>query len=148
MATSDSREIDIEATAAEILDVIADVEATPEWSSAQQSVEVIDRHPDGRPNQVKMRIKTVGITDDQVVSYAWGENTVSWSLVSADQLKSQDATYTLTPRGETTHVKFELAVDPLVPLPGFLLKRAIKGAMETATDGLRTRVLALKKGAH
>jgi hypothetical protein len=39
-------------------------------------------------------------------------------------------------------VKFELTVDPLIPLPGFVLKRAIKGAMETATDGLRKQVLA------
>jgi hypothetical protein len=37
-------------------------------------------------------------------------------------------------------------VDPLVPLPGFLLKRGAKGLMETATDGLRKRVLKVKKG--
>lgn len=146
MAISDTREVDIDATPAEILDVIADVESTPEWSSAQQRVEVLDRHDDGRPRQVKMTVKSVGITDDQVVSYRWGENTVSWSLVSAGQLKAQDATYTLTPRGGQTHVRFDLAVDPLVPLPGFLLKRALKGAMDTATDGLRTRVMTLKKG--
>ena len=34
----------------------------------------------------------------------------------------------------------------LVPLPGFVLKRAMKGAMETATDGLRKQVLKVKKG--
>lgn len=144
MAISETREVDIEATPEEIIDVLADVEAMPQWSSAQQKVEVIDRHGDGRPHQVKMTVKTVGITDDQVVSYSWGPDTVSWSLVSAGQLKAQDATYTLTPQGAKTHVKFELAVDLLVPLPGFLVKRALKGAMETATDGLRKRVLTVK----
>ena len=29
----------------------------------------------------------------------------------------------------TTQVKFELTINPLVPLPGFLLKRATKGVM-------------------
>jgi hypothetical protein len=39
-----------------------------------------------------------------------------------------------------------ITVDPLVPLPGFLLKKAIKGVLGTATDGLRERVLSQKKG--
>lgn len=55
--------------------------------------------------------------------------------------------YTLTPEGDKTKVKFEITIDPSVPLPGFLLKRAMKGAMETATDGLRKQVLKVKKAS-
>jgi hypothetical protein len=33
-----------------------------------------------------------------------------------------------------------------VPLPGFVIKRAIKGTVDTGTKGLRDRVLELKKG--
>lgn len=62
------------------------------------------------------------------------------------QLRSQEAAYTLTPQGDKTKVRFELTVDPSVPIPGFLLKRTLKGAMETATDGLRKQVLKIKKG--
>jgi hypothetical protein len=32
-------------------------------------------------------------------------------------------------------------------MPGFVLKRVMKGAMETATDGLRKQVLKVKKAA-
>jgi hypothetical protein len=32
-----------------------------------------------------------------------------------------------------------------VPLPGFVVKRVIKGAVDTATDGLRKQVLKLQK---
>ena len=42
-------------------------------------------------------------------------------------------------------MRFEITIEPSVPIPGFLLKRTIKGAMETATDGLRKQVLKLKK---
>jgi ribosome-associated toxin RatA of RatAB toxin-antitoxin module len=146
MAVSDSREVTIEATPDEILDVIADVESTPEWSSQQQSVEILEHGEDGRPRRVKMKVKTAGISDEQVVDYTWTDDSASWTLVSAGQLKSQDAKYTLMPDGDKTKVKFELSVDPSVPLPGFILKRAIKGAMETATDGLRKQVLKVKKG--
>jgi hypothetical protein len=42
--------------------------------------------------------------------------------------------------------RFELTVDLLVPLPGFLVKRGAEGLMDTATAGLRKRVLAVRKG--
>jgi ribosome-associated toxin RatA of RatAB toxin-antitoxin module len=146
MAVSDSREVVIEATPEEVLDVIADVETSPDWTPQQHSVEILERGEDGRPRRVKMKVKTAGISDEQVVDYTWTDDSASWTLVRAGQLKSQDAKYTLTPDGNKTKVKFELTVDPSVPLPGFILKRAIKGAMETATDGLRKQVLKVKKG--
>jgi ribosome-associated toxin RatA of RatAB toxin-antitoxin module len=146
MATSDSREVTIEATPAEILDVIADVESTPTWSSQYQSAEVLEAYDDGRPKRVKMKVKSVGISDEQVVDYTWTDTSASWTLVKAGQLKSQDASYTLTPDGDKTKVKFDITLDLSVPLPGFVLKRVMKGAMETATDGLRKQVLKVKKG--
>jgi ribosome-associated toxin RatA of RatAB toxin-antitoxin module len=145
MATSDSREVVIEATPEEIIDVIADVEATPTWSPQYQRAEILDTYPDGRPKQVKMTVKAAGLTDEQVIEYTWTDDKVSWTLVSAGQLKSQEASYTLTPSGDKTRVRFDLAIDLSVPLPGFILKRTMKGGMETATDGLRKQVLKVKK---
>ena len=146
MAVKDSREVVIEATPEEILDVIADVENTPSWSPQYQSAEVVDAYDDGRPRTVKMKIKAAGLTDEQVVEYSWADNEASWTLVKAGQLRSQDAKYTLTPEGDKTRLRFDLSIDLSVPLPGFVVKRTIKGAMETATDGLRKQVLKVKKG--
>ncbi len=145
MAVKDSREVVIEATPQEILEVIADVEATPTWSPQFQKSEIIDTYDDGRPRQAKMTVKAAGLTDVQVIEYTWTDSSVSWTLVSAGQLKAQDATYTLTPDGDKTKVRFDMVVDPSVPIPGFLLKRTLKGGMETATDGLRKQVLKVKK---
>ena len=146
MAVSGSREVVIEATPKEILDVIADVESAHTWSPQYQSAEVLDTYKDGRPKRVKMKVKAAGMTDEMEVEYSWGENTAGWSLIKSGQLKAQNATYTLTPAGEKTKVRFDLEVDPSIPLPGFLLKRTLKGALETATDGLRKQVLKLQKG--
>ncbi|WP_167097729.1 SRPBCC family protein [Mycobacterium sp. DL592] len=146
MAVKDSREVVIEATPEEILDVIADVESTPTWSPQYQSAEVLDAYDDGRPRQVKMKIKAAGLTDEQIVEYSWTDSSASWTLIKAGQLRSQDASYTLTPAGDKTKVRFDLSIDLAVPLPGFVVKRTIKGAMETATDGLRKQVLKVKKG--
>ena len=146
MAVSGSREVIIEATPKEILDVIADVGSAPEWSPQYQSSEVIDTYPDGRPRKVKMKIKAAGITDEQTVEYHWTDINAGWTLIKAGQLRSQEAAYTLTQDGDNTKVRFEITIDPSIPIPGFLLKRTLKGAIETATDGLRKQVLKLKKG--
>ena len=147
MATSDSREVVIEASPEEILDVIADVEDTPTWSPQYQSSEVLEAYDNGRPKRVKMKIKTAGISDEQIVEYTWSGDVVSWTLISAGQLKAQEASYTLTPDGDKTKVRFDITIDLAIPLPGFVLKRAMKGGVETATEGLRKQVLKVKKGA-
>ncbi|OBA64922.1 cyclase [Mycobacterium sp. 1100029.7] len=146
MAIKETREVVIEASPAEVLDVIADLESNPEWSPPHQSVEILERNADGRPTKVKMKVKAAGITDEQVIAYTWGDNMVSWSLISSGQQRAQDASYTLIPDGDATKVKFQLSVDPVVPLPGFVLKRAIKGTVDNGTEGLRRRVLQVKKG--
>lgn len=146
MATSDSRDVVIEASPEEILDVIADVEATPTWSPQYQKAVILESYPDGRPKQVEMTVKAAGLTDKMVIEYTWSDDGVSWTLVSSGQLKAQDASYTLTPSGDKTKVTFDMAIDLSIPMPGFLLKRTLKGGMETATDGLRKQVLKVKKG--
>jgi hypothetical protein len=153
MAIRESREIVIEAGPEEILEVIADFEAMPEWSGPHQSAQVLETGDDGLPSQVKMKVKTAGITDEQVVAYTFTQHAstyeVSWSLVSSAQQNSQDGKYILVPQDaheQATLVKFEVSVDPNVPLPGFVLKRAVRGTMDSATQELRKRVLQVKKG--
>ena len=147
MATSDSREVVIEASPEEILDVIADVESTPTWSPQYQSAEVLEAYDDGRPKRVKMKVKSAGISDEQVVEYTWtGQQGELDPGLRGSTEGPGCVSYTLTPDGDKTKVKFDITIDLSVPLPGFVLKRAMKGAMETATDGLRKQVLKVKKG--
>lgn len=146
MAASDSREVVIEATPEEILDVIADVRNAPTWSPQYQSAEVLDTYEDGRPRRVKMKVKAAGVTDEMEVEYSFTETSGGWTLIKSGQLKAQEGRYTLTPAGDKTKVRFDLKVDPSIPIPGFILKRTLKGAMETATDGLRKQVLKVKNG--
>ncbi|KMO72963.1 cyclase [Mycolicibacterium chubuense] len=144
MAITESRETVIAASPAEIMDVLFDLESLTEWSSAHQEVEILERDDQGRPARSRQVVKIVGISDEQVLDYAVHDDGVSWTLVSSSQQRAQDARYTLVPEGDTTRVTFELTVDPTVPLPGFVVKRGAKGLMETATEGLRKRVLDLK----
>jgi ribosome-associated toxin RatA of RatAB toxin-antitoxin module len=147
MAVTETRQVVIEATPDEIMDVLFDLESLTEWSPAHQKVEVLERDDQGHPIKSRQVVKIVGITDEQVLDYSVHDDGVSWTLVSSKQQRAQDGRYRLTPDGDSTRVSFELTVDPTVPVPGFLIKRGAKGLMETATDGLRKRVLEVKKGA-
>jgi hypothetical protein len=147
MAVTESRQVVIEASPAEIMDVLFDLESLTEWSSTHQKVEVLERDGDGRPTKSRQVVKIVGITDEQVLDYSVHDDGVGWTLVSSKQQRAQEGRYTLTPDGESTKVSFELTVDPTIPIPGFLIKKGAKGLMETATEGLRTRVLKVKKSA-
>jgi ribosome-associated toxin RatA of RatAB toxin-antitoxin module len=145
MAVTETRQVVIEASPDEIMDVLFDLEALTEWSSTHQKVEVLERDDEGHPTKSRQVVKIVGITDEQVLDYAVHDDGVSWTLVSSKQQRAQQGRYTLTPDGDSTNVHFELTVDPTIPVPAFLIKRGAKGLMETATDGLRKRVLKVKK---
>jgi ribosome-associated toxin RatA of RatAB toxin-antitoxin module len=147
MAVADSREVVIEATPDEIMDVLFDLESLPEWSSAHQRVEILERDDQGRPSISRQVVKIVGVSDEQVLDYSVHDDGVSLTLVSAKHQRAQNGRYTLTPDGDSTRLKFELSVDPTVPVPGFLIKKGAKGLMDTATEGLRKRVLEVKKGS-
>ena len=146
VAVNESREITIEATPEEILAVLFDIETLPEWSPAHQEVEVLERDAEGRPSRTRQVVKIVGVSDEQELAHVVHPDGVGWSLIRAQQQRAQEARYTLTPVGASTHVRFDITVDPIVPLPAFLIKRGAKGLLETATDGLRARVLKVKKG--
>lgn len=146
MAVTESREVVIEATPDEIMDVLFDLEALTEWSSVHRNVEVLERDGAGHPSRSRQVVKLVGATDEQELAYEVHDDGVSWTLITAKQQRAQDGRYTLTPEGDVTRVRFELTVDLKAPVPGFLIKRAAKSLMDTATQGLRKRVLEMKNG--
>lgn len=145
MAITESREVVIEATPDEITDVLFDLESLTEWSSVHRKVEVLERDERGRPLRSRQVVKLVGVSDEQELAYTVHDDGVSWSLIAAKQQRAQDGRYTLIPEGDSTRVRFELTVDLLMPVPGFLVKQGAKSLMDTATKGLRKRVLDVKK---
>ncbi|MGE2716405.1 SRPBCC family protein [Mycolicibacterium litorale] len=145
MAIRESREVVIEAPVDEILAVMLDLEALPQWSPAHRSSVVLARDEQGRPVRSRATVTTVGITDEQEIALTYYDDGYGWTLVSSTYQRSQDARYRLVAEGDRTRVRFEVTVDPIMPMPGFLLRRAAKGVLDTATLGLRRRVAEVRK---
>jgi hypothetical protein len=133
--------IDVVATPVEILAVIADVSAYPQWSAVHKWTTVESAFLDGRPRRATMGVSAAGLIDTQVVDYVWTANGVRWSLVKPTrQQKDQRGSYSITGAGDVSHVRCELTIDPAVRLPGIIVRQIMKKAIRAGTDGLKQRV--------
>ena len=105
MADRTESSIVIDAPPGEVLDVIADFEAYPEWAGEVKAVRVLAEEGDGWADQVEFTLDAGAIKDTYVLDYEWdvvedGTGVVSWALVSAQVLKAMDGSYTLAAQGD------------------------------------------------
>lgn len=140
MATAHA-EVDIHAGRAEILDVLADLPHYPRWSAVQRRAEVdaVDAH--GRPARATMSVAAAGLVDRQTLDDTWRADGVDWTLVHSTQQRHQTGRYTVgAARHGSCHVRYELTIDPAIPVPGFLVRTIMGRAVTAATEGLKHEV--------
>ena len=141
MADQSTQSITIDAPPAAIMAVIGNFAAYPEWAGSVKSAEVLSTGPDGRATQVRFQLDAGPIKDEYVLDYTWtGDERVDWRLVRATMQKSQQGSYVLVPRGDSTEVTYHLAVDLVIPMLGMLKRKAEKVIMDTALKELKKRV--------
>jgi ribosome-associated toxin RatA of RatAB toxin-antitoxin module len=143
MAESTESTISINAEPAEVMAVIADFEAYPEWTGAVKKAEVTKSGAGGRAKEVFFDLDAGAIKDQYTLSYTWkADREVRWHLVSAEQImKSMDGSYVLEDNGDgTTTVTYQLAVDVKIPMLGMIKRKAEKVIIDTALKELKKRV--------
>ena len=146
MADRTESSIRVEAAPAEVMTVIADFEAYPQWTGAVKQAEVRSTTADGRAEQVWFNLDAGAIKDQYVLAYTWGsaDQEVRWTLVEAEQIvKTMDGAYLLHPNGDgSTNVTYQLTVDVRIPMLGMIKRKAEKVIIDTALKELKKRVEA------
>ena len=141
MAEQTTSTIVVNATPKEIMAVIADFAAYPEWADSMRETEVLSTDEAGRPKQVRFKVDAGAISDEYTLDYVWSRNEVTWTLVQAKMVKGMDGAYVLRDLGaEGTEVTYRLAVDVAIPMIGMLKRKAEKVIIDTALKGLKKRV--------
>jgi ribosome-associated toxin RatA of RatAB toxin-antitoxin module len=144
MAEQTTSSIVIDASAAEVMAVIADFPAYPEWAQGMKQAEVVEEGADGRADKVHFELEATPIKDSYTLSYDWkGDSSVTWELVEGRMLKAMEGAYLLRPAGAGTEVTYRLAVDISIPMIGMLRRKAEKVIIDTALKGLKKRVESL-----
>jgi ribosome-associated toxin RatA of RatAB toxin-antitoxin module len=145
MAEQTTSSIVIDAAPAEVMAVIANFPAYPDWAQGMKQAEVVEEGADGRADKVHFELEATPIKDSYTLSYDWkGDSSVTWELVEGRMLKAMEGAYVLRPSGSGTEVTYRLSVDLSIPMIGMLRRKAEKVIIDTALKGLKKRVESLR----
>lgn len=124
-------------------DVVVDFERYPEWALDVKRAEVLERDEQGRGVLVSFEAAAMGHSARYVLAYDYSRAPAHlvWTLKDGDIVRRLDGEYHFDESTEpgTTHVTYRLAIEPAVPLPGFLKRRVEGKIVTTALEVLRRR---------
>lgn len=142
MSETAQEKVTIQAPITNVIDVIANVEAYPEWVSDMTEVEVIERDEQGRPATVRYGAALAGRTVSYTLEYDWTEAPakISWNQTEGNLTSKLDGSYQLVETGDGTEVAYQLEIDLRAPIPSFVKRRAEGKIIRSALIDLRERV--------
>lgn len=133
----------IEAPLEDVMEVIEDYEAYPEWADVKR-VEVLERGEGGRATEVAFEVDVPVLGNAAYTlsyQYAQGDTGLSWVTKEArGAVRDIRGEYLLNDLDETTKVTYRLAVELGVLVPGFLRTEGAKRVIENALEKLKRRV--------
>jgi ribosome-associated toxin RatA of RatAB toxin-antitoxin module len=130
------------ATPSEVMAVVADFEAYPDWVGNLEEVEVLARDRRGRGTRVAFRLRTPMGDQAYTLAYRYQPKDagVTWTYVQGT-LDDLAGSYELDPSDDgITKVTYRLEVALGVPLPGLVKRQAAKQIVRSALADLKRRV--------
>ena len=130
------------ASPAEVMAVVADFDAYPDWVGNLEEVEVLASDRRGRGTRVAFRLATPWGAQAYTLAYRYQPKDagVSWTYVEGT-LEDLAGSYALEPTAEaTTKVTYQLDVALGIALPSFLLRQAARQIVRSALSDLKRRV--------
>jgi uncharacterized membrane protein len=145
MAEQAREHITIDAPVQRCFEVLTDFEAYPEWAGDLKEARVLERDEQGRALVVEFRAAAMGRSTTYRLRYDYRDapRRLGWQLDEGDIQRELDGAYTLEPSADdpqATEVGYELSVDLIMPIPGFVKRRAEARILKTALDELKARV--------
>ncbi len=128
-------------------DMVRDVEHLPDWAADVKEVDVLVWDDEGRPGDVSFRAAAMGRSTHYTLRYSYGSNPlrISWRLLESDQVARMNGDYEFLPvpdAPDTTEVVYQLDVELLVRIPGFVRRRLEAKIVHEAVDDLKSRIEA------
>lgn len=133
----------IEAAAAEVMDVITDYEAYPEWAEVKTAT-ILEEGEGGRASVVAFEVDVplLGRASYTLAYRYAGDDAVSWVTTEArGAVRDIRGEYLLNEIDDRrTKVTYRLAVEIGVLLPGIVRTQGAKRVIENALERLKQRV--------
>lgn len=146
MAEHATEHLNVTASPERCVEVALDFEQYPSWAPDIKGATVLARDERDRGTRVAFRAAAMGRSASYVLEYSYGhdDRSISWTLVEGDIMRVLDGSYVFEPVADgTTDITYRLTVDLVVPIPGFVKRRAEGKIMGTALRELKHRVESL-----
>jgi hypothetical protein len=144
MSDEAAERTEIEASPEACFAVALDFERYTEWATDVKEVNIVAHDDNGRGGDVSYRVAAMGRSTSYTLRYSYGSNPLrlSWRLIEGDVMERIDGEYEFVSIGDGSgcEVRYYVSVDMLVPLPGFVKRRAEAKILHTAMDDLKKRV--------
>ncbi|MGH9119594.1 MAG: SRPBCC family protein [Acidimicrobiales bacterium] len=142
MAEQTTRRMTISASPERVWQALIDFDRYHEWAPDLKEAAVVEHDQDGRATQVTFRAAAMGRSTSYTLAYDYARapHELTWHLAAGDIMRRLDGSYTLDPvDGEphATDVTYDLAVELVLPLPGFVKRRAEARIIHTALEELK-----------
>ena len=137
MAETAFQTITIAAPMARVYGIAADFEKYPDWAKDVKEATVRTRDAEGRPVEVEFRTSALGRSTHYTLSYHYSEapTVIGWSMVRGDIMRSIDGAFNFAETADGgVEVRYDLAIDLVVPLPGFVKRRAEQRILNTVRE--------------
>ena len=133
----------IERPADDVIAVLRDISEQSQWWPGQYRSEPLETDGQGRVTRALIGNDVKIAKDDFEVVYTHrtGARGYTWTLAAPSRVqRAQSGEWSVRPDGDDAcEVTLTLTVDSTLPLPGFLLRKALQDTVGGATKGLRAR---------
>lgn len=121
--------------------VASDFAAYPQWAGDVKEATVLERDASGRASTVEYRASALGRSTHFTLQYDYSQmpTRLSWHMVDGDIMRSIVGSYSFAPEGGGTRVDYTLEIELVLPLPGFVKRRAEKRILSTLKE-LKARI--------
>ena len=139
MAESARQTITIGADPARCYAIVTDFAHYPEWAKDVKEATIRARDDQGRALDVEFRASALGRSTHYTLHYDYSAapERLSWKLVQGDVMRACDGAYTFHPsttEAGGTDVVYELSIELVIPLPGFVKRRAEVRILNTVKE--------------
>ncbi len=141
MAEQATEKMTVRATPERCFEIAADFERYPQWAADIKEVRVLERDAQGRATMVAFRTAAFGRSTSYTLAYDYAKAPLelSWIEEQGDLTRRLDGAYRFEPSGSGTEVTYHLVVELVVPIPGFVKRRAEGRIIHTALKELKAR---------
>jgi|SRR6478609_1016282 len=127
MADTASLSLTIDAPPERVWQLATDFESYPAWARDVKEAVIRSSDDEGRATEVEFRASALGRSTHYTLTYDYSEapKALSWRIVRGDIMRTIDGAYRFEAGdGGGTEVTYDLSIELVVPLPGFVKRRA------------------------